>query len=422
MPVTAKRVAHATASRPARAIVAVVATRGSLRTRRPAWRQIRFAAAATPLAAPAPPLRAAIGQTSVVNARVPLERSILPFAAAFWALFGIIAGILVWIGMLTHGHFVPLLLAYHLLVWLAWLVPTYVIARLARRFPILPARPSAIAVHVVAATAIALLHSLYGVALLVWMRPYDRRTASWADLQVGQIVASQLPLEWLLYCVVLGGVLAFEFYRRYLERALLAEQLERSLADARLHALELQLQPHFLFNTLNAIAGLVRSNRGSQAVAMVAGLADLLRYSLDHAGRQRVPLVEEFAMLERYLEIESARFPDRMSFSLRVDEDAGRAAVPILILQPLAENAVRHGIARTDAAGSIEVEASRVGERLHIQMRNSGSLDGTRADGIGLRNTRERLACLYGGGGHFRLFEHAGSVLAVLDLPWTAVA
>jgi hypothetical protein len=356
-----------------------------------------------------------------VTQRASLANSFLPFAAAFWGVFGVVAGILVWLSMLSHGHSPPLLLGYHLLVWLAWLGPTYVIVQLARRFPVLPPRPSAIAVHALAATAIALLHSLYGLVLMLWMRPYDRRTATLPDLQVGQILFSQLPLEWILYCLVLGAVLALEFYRRYHERALLAAQLERSLADARLHALELQLQPHFLFNTLNAIAGLVRNSRKEQAVTMIAGLAELLRYSLDHAGRQRVPLAEEIGMLTRYLEIENARFPDRMSFTIAVAEDANRAAVPILILQPLAENAVRHGIARNGAAGSIEVEASRIGERLQIRMRNSGNLDAASVEGIGLKNTRARLANLYGGAGHFALSQRDGAVLAVLDLPWTAV-
>jgi len=354
--------------------------------------------------------------------RAPLANSFLLFAAAYWSVFGVVAGILVWMSMITHGHWLPLLLGYHLLLWLAWLGPTYVVVWLARRFPIIPFRPSALAAHALAAAAIGLLHTLYGVLLMVWMRPYDRRTATLSELQVGQILFSQLPLELLLYCLVLGAVLAFEFYRRYHERALLAAQLERSLADARLHALELQLQPHFLFNTLNAIAGLVRNSRKEQAVTMIAGLAELLRYSLDHAGRQRVPLAEEIGMLERYLEIENARFPDRMSFTISVAEDVESAAVPILILQPLAENAVRHGIARTATVGSIEVDARRVGERLQIRMRNSGNLDAASVDGIGLKNTRERLANLYGGAGHFGLSQYDGGVLAVLDLPWTAAA
>ncbi len=349
-------------------------------------------------------------------------RRFLLFAAAFWGLFGFVAGILVWISMLSHGHSVPWLVSFYLVVWLAWLAPTAVIVVLARRFPVVPFRWPAALVHLGAATLVALLHSLFEIGVMLWMRPYDQRTAELAQLDIAQILLAKLPLEWILYCLVLGGVLALEFYQRYHERALRAAQLERSLVDARLHALELQLQPHFLFNTLNAIAALVRSSRKEQAVTMIAGLADLLRYSLDHAGRQQVSLAEEIEMLRRYLEIENTRFPDRMSFRIDVADDVRNAAVPILMLQPLAENAVRHGIARSAAGGEIEVSARRVGERLQIEMRNSGILDPAAIEGIGLRNTRERLVSLYGDTGHFRLTTVPGGVLAQLDIPWTALA
>jgi two-component system, LytTR family, sensor kinase len=352
--------------------------------------------------------------------RVSTRRFLL-FATAFWTFFGLVAGIQVWISMLTHGHSVPRLLGFFLIVWLAWLVPTYVIVRLTQRYPVVAPRASSLAIHGLAATVIAVLHSLYEIGLMLWMQPYDRMTATLSELDIGQITFSRLPLEWILYCLVLGGVSAFEYYQRYHERALQAAQLERSLADARLHALELQLQPHFLFNTLNSIAGLVRANHREQAVTMIAGLADLLRYSLDHAGRQRVPLEEEMEVLRRYLEIERARFPDRMSFRITLAEDARRAAVPMLILQPLAENAVRHGIARTASSGSIDIDARRVGERLQLRMRNSGTLDPAANDGIGLKNTRERLANLHGDAAHFSVTAVDGGVLAVLDLPWSAI-
>ena len=323
--------------------------------------------------------------------------------------------------MLNHGHSVPWLISYYLIVWLAWLAPTALIVLLAQRFPLVPLRTSAILVHLGAASLVALLHSLFEIGLMLWMRPYDQRTVGLAQLNIAEILLARLPLEWILYCLVLGGVMALEFYQRYHERALRAAQLERSLVDARLHALELQLQPHFLFNTFNAIAGLVRSSRKEQAVTMIAGLADLLRYSLDHAGRQQVSLSEEIEMLRRYLEIENARFPDRMSFQIDVADGARHAAVPILMLQPLAENAVRHGIARSAAGGSIELSARRVGDRLQIQMRNSGSLDSAAVEGIGLRNTRDRLANLYGDAGHFSLTTVPGGVLALLDLPWKEI-
>ena len=345
----------------------------------------------------------------------------LVVAAAFWILFGLVAGIQVWISMLDHGHNVPWLLAYYLIVWVAWLVPTWFVVWLAQRHPVVVPRLWSILVHTLAATVIAVLHALYSIGLMLWMRPYDRMTATLAEIDIGQNLRSLLPLEWILYCMVLGGVTAYEYYQRYHERALRAAQLERSLADARLHALELQLRPHFLFNTLNAIAAMVRTNHQAQAVGMIAGLADLLRYSLDHAGRQRVSLAEEMDVLRRYLEIESARFPDRMQFRITLPEPLARAAVPMLILQPLAENAVQHGIARLAAGGSIEVEARRVADRLQILMRNSGSLDENASEGIGLRNTRERLTTLYADAAQFSISNVDGAVLARIELPFTAI-
>lgn len=345
-------------------------------------------------------------------------RRFLLIAAVFWLLFGLVAGIQVWISMMTHGHHIPLLLGYQLAVWLAWLVPTALVVWLARRFPLVPPRPLPVVVHVLAATTIGVLHTLYALGLLLWMRPYDRMTVTASDLQIVQSVLTQLPLEWIFYLLVLGVVLALEYRQRSREHAIEAEDLRRSLADARLHALELQIQPHFLFNTLNAISGLVRVNRKDEAIGMIVGLADLLRYSLDHAGRQRVTLGEEVAMLTRYLEIQQSRFPDRMSFTVTMDETLREVAVPILILQPLAENAVRHGIDRTGSASRVEVSAQRSNDRLELQVRNNGSIATPVVEGIGLKNTRERLRTLYGNDAGFSLTASGDHVVALLDLPF----
>ncbi|UXI70586.1 sensor histidine kinase [Tahibacter amnicola] len=376
-----------------------------------------MAATLVPLAAPASPDAGRFGQTPWVN-----TRHFLPIAAAFWTVFGLVTGIQVWISMLDHGHSVPWLLVYYLFVWLAWLGPTYVIAWLVRQFPPGARRRGMVAAHIAAAIAIAVVHVLYEVGLMLWMRPYDRRTATFSEVDFLEILFTRVPLEWILYCLTLGCVLAFEYYERYHERALRAAQLERSVVDAKLHALELQLQPHFLFNTLNAVAGLVRSQRNEQAVTMIAGLADLLRYSLDQAGRQRVPLAEEIEMLKRYLEIEMARFSDRVTYRVSVIGAAGKGMVPNLILQPLVENAVRHGIANVAAGGSIELEAEHVDERLQIRLRNTGTLAVDPVEGIGLRNTRERLRNLYGEAATFTLSAGEGTVLATLDLPWETAA
>ena len=344
-------------------------------------------------------------------------RQFLLAAAASWLLFGLVAGIQVWISMITHGHHVPLLLGYHVAVWLMWLAPTALIVSLVRRFPLSPLQPIPVAVHFLAATAIGLLHTLYSIGLMLWLRPYDDMTASASDIRIGQALMAPLLLEWVLYLLVLGVVLAWNYSRRSHENAVEAAALRRSLTDARLHALELQIQPHFLFNTLNAIAGLVRASRKDEAIRMIVGLADLLRYSLDHAGRQRVTLGEETEMLTRYLEIHQARFPDRMSFLVQVDPPLQQAAVPILILQPLVENAVRHGVERTSAMNCIEVRARQVDDRLELQVWSQGALASPVVEGIGLRNTRERLRTLYGDNARFELKPSGDRVLALVDLP-----
>jgi LytS/YehU family sensor histidine kinase len=247
-------------------------------------------------------------------------------------------------------------------------------------------------------------------------------TVEVSRLHVGETLFDRLGLEWTLYCLVLGSALAFDYYERYRERALKTAQLETLLADARLHALELQIQPHFLFNTLNSISSLVRSHRNDEAVTMMAGLSELLRYTLDHAGDQRVTLEEEFAVLRRYLEIQHARFPDRMSFEIEVSPDARMAAVPTFLLQPLAENAVRHGIAVSAEPGVVEVRAFRTADRLQIDVFNSGSVGLTSDRGLGLRNTLERLRSLYGDAFRFDLANANGGVLASLSIPWSELA
>jgi two-component system, LytTR family, sensor kinase len=341
------------------------------------------------------------------------------YAACFWALFGLISGVQVWISMRTHGHSVPLLLGYYLVIWEAWLVPTALILRLARRFPVVPARPFPVIVHTVAACAIALVHESYWIALMLLLKPFDRMNPDASKLKIADNLLECLPLELVLYCLVLGASLAFDYYGRYRERAGQAAELETSLAAARVHALELQIQPHFLFNTMNAITSLVRTHRNEEAVAMIAGLGELLRYTLDHAGHQRVKLQEELAVLEHYLEIQRFRFPDRMAFRIDVSSEARRGSVPTLILQPLAENAVRHGIAPSASPGVIEVRAFRAEDRLRIEVFNSGTIRAASPRGIGLSNTLERLRHLYGEGWAFNLSNAEGGVLASLTIPWS---
>ncbi len=337
------------------------------------------------------------------------------FATFSWFTFGLISGIQVWTSMLEHHHSVPRLLSYHILVWEAWLVPTAAIFWLSHRFPVIPFGARNVLVHVLAALTITIVHVVYWVGLMFWMRPFDRLTAPPSLDIIPSTLYSRSPLEFILYGSVLGACIALDYYERSMK-------LESSLADARLHALELQIQPHFLFNTMNAISSLVRNRRNDEAVEMIAGLSELLRYTLDHAGQQHVALEDELAILRRYLEIQHSRFPDRMSFSIDLAPEARRAAVPTLLLQPLAENAIRHGIANSAGGGVVEIRAFRSGGQLTIEVFNSGILGDASRSGIGVRNTHERLRHLYGEAARFQLANANGGVRASVSIPWSEVA
>jgi hypothetical protein len=329
-------------------------------------------------------------------------------AAAFWTLFGLVSGLQLWIGMITHGHSVPMLIGYNILTADGWLLISVAVVRLTRRVPLVPFNFGNVLIHTLAAMIAAVVHIAFWIGLTLVLHPFDPRPMTWNMMDVPSIYFSRLPLELILYAVVAGVAQAM--------------QLQTSLNNARLHALELQLQPHFLFNTLNTISSLVRTKQNDEAVGMIAGLSDLLRYTLDHAGRQQVTLDEESTMLRRYLEIQQGRFPDRLTFSIDVSPDVRHAAVPTFILQPLAENAIRHGIGRSSGAGVVNVRAFRSGDRVRIEMFNSGSLAPAQDGGIGLTNTRERLRQLYGNAQQFELRNDGGGVLAAMNIPLRELA
>jgi len=234
------------------------------------------------------------------------------------------------------------------------------------------------------------------------------------------------------YWTVLGIQAALRYYRQYQERRqhalqleLQASELQTRLVQAQLSALKGQLQPHFLFNTLNAIMVLVRQEKGRQAEEMLARLSDLLRSVLEDVEAQEVPLRRELESLQLYLSIEEVRFQDRLRVEISAEPATLDAAVPHLGLQPIVENAVRHGIGRRSVAGRIEISAARVNGALQIQVRDDGpglppeGLDTAR--GIGLANTRARLQQLYGDAGRLTVENGAaGGAVATLTLPYRA--
>jgi two-component system, LytTR family, sensor kinase len=212
--------------------------------------------------------------------------------------------------------------------------------------------------------------------------------------------------EFLVYIAILAGGVARDYFLRYRSRReqtirlqTQAAQLQAQLADARLAALRTQLNPHFLFNTLHAVSALVeRDPRGVRR--MIARLSELLRTTLDGADEQEVPLSQELTFTDRYLEIMQIRFQGRLAIESHIEPGVLDALVPNLILQPLVENAIKHGVSKIDEAGRIEIHAKRVGERLVMSVRDNGppvtDLGLRAGEGVGLSNTRERLSELYG--------------------------
>jgi two-component system, LytTR family, sensor kinase len=339
-------------------------------------------------------------------------------ALAVWTAFGLLFALTLFWQVRTHGHSPFLIALYALLVWWAWAAAMPLVAWLGRRWPLSPFRLRVVPVHLVAAVVLGTLHDLWWNGLLVWMRPFDDMGATDFWNAFGKDYVGRAFSEVMIYGAVLGTTYAIDYRRRLHEREIAALELERSLAHASLHALELQMQPHFLFNTLHAIGGLVRQSRSAEAVEMIAGLSDLLRYSLEHAGKHLVPLGREIEILGRYLDIQRIRFPDRLSVAIDVPGELRRAAVPALILQPLAENAIRHGIEPSAAPGVIRLTAAREGDDIRLELFNSGRVAGPAGSGIGLENTRARLDQLYGGRHSFALAERGGGVVARLVLPF----
>jgi hypothetical protein len=334
---------------------------------------------------------------------------------AIWALFGLAcAGSALWT-MRTHGHSTAMIVAYDIAVWAGWCALTYVVIWLGRRVPLLPFRVRGAAIHVAAAIVIGLVHQMWWCTLLVVLRPYDAMGPTSILAAFQNELVDELFFEGVIYFAVLGVTYAIDYQRRLREREVRAAQLEASLAKARMTALELQLQPHFLFNTLHAIGGLVRQARGKEAIEMIAGLSDLLRYALDHAGQHTVPLDRELAITERYLAIQQQRFSDRLVVMIDAPASTRDLLVPAMMLQPLVENAVKHGIERASEGGSIVVTARELDGWLELQVFNPGVL-GEVESGIGVANTRERLHQLYGASCTFELRGEANGVTATVRL------
>jgi hypothetical protein len=240
-----------------------------------------------------------------------------------------------------------------------------------------------------------------GVAHLLWL---GSTVADWrlhaAPLTVGSSILSinRFGMEFLTYGFIFGVVGLIRVQIRAQHDAIKALELEKQLSAAHLRALQMQLEPHFLFNTLNAITALVELGRQTEAAAMLAHLNVILKSTLKRTTPEKVPLSQEIEIVENYLAIEQVRFADRLHIEIKVDPAALDSLVPCFLLQPIVENAIRHGIAHCESDGTVKATARREGNRLHLEVLDTGSPVNAHAkagNGIGLKNTRERLAHFY---------------------------
>lgn len=251
---------------------------------------------------------------------------------------------------------------------------------------------------------------------LAWMLFSDDRWSGFWDQALQGFWGRNL-IDMAFYWSVLAFGHALEIHQRYKREELKAAQLESRLMETELKVLREQLRPHFLFNTLNTISVLVREEKNAEAVSLIARLSSLLRMSFDNSRVHEVTLRQEMDFLERYIDIQKARFSDRLSVRVAIEPAAMEARIPNLLLQPLVENAILHGIASKSCPGQVDVTGRIEAGRLHLEVRDDGPGlgDGTKRakEGIGLTNTRERIAKIYGSHGHLSLRSESGRGVSV---------
>ena len=356
-----------------------------------------------------------------------------------WVKWGLVVGFWVLVGLLFTSQFYfaasaenveaegetrviwARMLVFQLLHWGSWGGFTALVLMLVRRIP-LERWDIWLGKHILASLAVAALQLAVSTSFLMMIQPFVEEEGHGFVMIFNLMMGSFFFPNVLIYWAVLGVGYGVDYYRRYREGQVHTSNLEAQLAQAQLQALKMQLHPHFLFNTLNAIASLVRTNQNEAATDMIAGLSDLLRLTLESSAAQEVPLKQELDFLKRYLDIEQIRFEDRLQVRMAVDPETLEARVPNLLLQPLVENAIRHGIAQRASAGLIEIHATRANGCLRLQVRDDGpGLPEGEAvhNGVGLTNTMARLQRLYGDAQRVTFANaEGGGAVVTLELPF----
>jgi two-component system, LytTR family, sensor kinase len=286
------------------------------------------------------------------------------------------------------------------LAWLPWALATPIVIHLGRRYPLV-GKPMPVLIHLGAILAIDLVAAAWATALQVLLQPWvpDFKIDPFLRTWPVKFSAGLVP-AFILYSAILLVTYVLDSRAKAAAQQTYAARLDEQLSYAQLNALQRQIEPHFIFNTLNSIAGLVRETKSDAAVNMIVALSDFLRRAASTSIEAHVRLAQEVESLDKYLQIQQLRFAGRLKLDLQIPEELREAQIPSLLLQPLVENALKHGIAMRAQGGEVRVAAARAGGVLHLSVYNDGPLldrDGCSVrDGIGLSNLRTRLELLYG--------------------------
>ena len=350
------------------------------------------------------------------------------WVAFLWLAVSLITATQVVVGMAALGRRHNWFAVFFTTVaaWLIFPLATPLILSLSRRFPLAKAGDwRNLPVHLAAALGIGIAHIAWSATLEWVVNPLANHPApSFRDMFF-TTVYMQFHTGIIIYAAIVAIGNTVDSIRRLAHREAEAARLAGELSKAQLDALRRQLEPHFLFNTLNGISGLVRETRNEAAVEMIAGLSDLLRRALEDSGSQLVPLAEEVSFLESYIKLQAMRFGDRLKVAVDIPLELYGALVPQLVLQPLVENAIVHGIAKLVDGGEIRVTARESEGMLSIYLYNDGpalSLAGGDRTGVGLSNTRGRLVTMFGAGScvELRNGEQAG-VETIIKVPYRPI-
>jgi two-component system, LytTR family, sensor kinase len=341
--------------------------------------------------------------------------------AAIAAVMALMTASQIYLSMVDHGHSLLRMILWQAGSWAFWACSAPWVMRLA-------GRDVRLRVLVPLGLVLIVVHAIVAAQISAWTHPFAIGTPEPAGTHpFAAYLRQQLPyvalLDPVVYVLLIVGGRALAASERAWQLQLRESQLESDLAKAQLDALRLEIEPHFLFNTLNSIAAQIRLNENAGALSMLLRLSDLMRSTLDRGAGQYTSLGEEVAHVARYVDLQRTRFNDRLSVIYAVDPACDATPVPAFLLQPIVENALRHGLSPNVRPGRLEIGARHDGGELRLWVRDDGSglpdtFDLQRDAGTGLKNISARLTRIYGGQASLRLrTNEAGGTTAELTLP-----